>query len=280
MKNGEKSILKNKAFVIIAGFVVTVFIGILDYLTGNELSFSIFYLIPILIATWFAGRKAGVFLSLASSISWFLSDIFAKDKCSHYLIPYWNAFVGLNFFLITSLILSSLKAALERESDLARTDSLTGVENARSFYETADREIERMRRYRQPFSVAYIDLDNFKTVNDTFGHSTGDDLLRVVAETLNRELRKTDDAARLGGDEFAILMPETDEKTAPQVMNRILAKLAESMAANNWPVTFSTGLATFNKPPNTVDETIKTADSLMFEAKKNGKNKIRHEVVS
>jgi diguanylate cyclase (GGDEF)-like protein len=137
-----------------------------------------------------------------------------------------------------------------------------------------------MRRYRHPFSVAYLDFDNFKFINDTLGHSVGDDLIRVVVETLNHELRKTDQAARLGGDEFAILMPETDGKIAPQVMERMCSKLLDSMKGNNWPVTFSIGLATFNKPPNSVDDMIKAADSLMYEAKNNGKNRVKSSTIS
>lgn len=276
----DGTILQSKPFVILMGLLAAVFLGISDFLSGPELAFSIFYLIPVLAVTWYAGRNWGIFISFFCGFVWLVSEIGAKLHYSHFLIPYWNAFVRLGFFLITSYMLFSLKTSLEKEKSLARTDSLTGASNARAFYESATREIERMRRYRHPFSVAYLDFDNFKFINDTLGHSVGDDLIRVVVETLNHELRKTDQAARLGGDEFAILMPETDGKIAPQVMERTRSKLLDSMKGNNWPVTFSIGLATFNKPPNSVDDMIKAADSLMYEAKNNGKNRVKSSTIS
>ena len=113
---------------------------------------------------------------------------------------------------------------------MARIDFLTGVLNSRAFYQIATAEIQRSGRYGHPLTLAYIDLDNFKTVNDEFGHSTGDELLKTVARTFSDNLRSSDYVARLGGDEFAILMTETSAQAALNVVARIQVLLEEQDA--------------------------------------------------
>jgi diguanylate cyclase (GGDEF)-like protein len=129
-------------------------------------------------------------------------------------------------------------------------------------------------------TLAYIDCDNFKAINDCFGHQTGDNLLCSVANTLQKSIRVTDIVARLGGDEFAILLPETGYEQAEVVIRKIQKILLDVMQKNRWPITFSFGVVTFHSPPNTVDEIIKRSDALMYSAKQSGKNMIKHEVVN
>ena len=174
--------------------------------------------------------------------------------------------------------LVALRSAVEREKDLARTDQLTGLTNRRAFGEMADGEIYRARRYQHPFSVAYVDIDDFKTVNDRFGHATGDALLRVAAEAMKSNSRAIDVICRLGGDEFAILLPETGPKPALVVCRKLHERLLDIMRQHGWPVTFSIGVMTFISPPSTVDEMISLADGLMYAAKNSGKNKIMHQI--
>jgi diguanylate cyclase (GGDEF)-like protein len=273
MEKTEKSKKLRSLALFALGLVLIVLIGLVDYLSGAEISFSIFYLVPILFITWKMGRKAGVFISVSGAIIWFVSDN-AVAHYSHSLIPYWNAFVRLGFFLITSLMLSKLKSELEKEKELGRIDPLTGVNNSRSFYEAASSEIERSKRYGHIFSAAYIDLDDFKSINDNLGHSTGDQLLHQVAFIMRQSLRKIDVTSRVGGDEFVVLMPETDEKTAKTVIERLQKNLMESMNSKGWPVTFSVGAVTFITPPKSVNDMIKEADNLMYRAKQEGKNRI------
>lgn len=118
-----------------------------------------------------------------------------------------------------------LEAALIKEQELARIDPLTHVSNRRAFYELAEIEIVRARRNGCPLSVAYMDVDNFKFVNDDLGHATGDLVLVTIASTLRSELRASDIVARLGGDEFAILLPETDAESAQAVLDKLRARL-------------------------------------------------------
>jgi diguanylate cyclase (GGDEF)-like protein len=184
----------------------------------------------------------------------------------------------LGSFFILTFILSTLKNTLRQEKEYSRTDFLTGTRNRRYFIELLKMEIHRARRYDRPFTVVCIDLDNFKTVNDCFGHSTGDILLRLVAHTLQQNIRATDTVARLGGDEFAILLPETGRDVAEAILQKVQKINLEIMHRHGWPVTLSIGVVTFTSPPSAVDETLRISDQLMYSAKNSGKNGIQYEV--
>jgi diguanylate cyclase (GGDEF)-like protein len=139
-------------------------------------------------------------------------------------------------------------------------------------------EIDRFQRNKQPFTVSYIDLDNFKAVNDNFGHNVGDDVLSAVVRQIKNLLRKTDFIARLGGDEFVLILPDTDQAGAQLLISKIQISLLEEMQKNKWPVTFSIGVLTCINIPQTVNELIKQADDLMYSVKNNGKNSINYSI--
>lgn len=261
------------------GFFIIILVGILDHLMGPELFTSIFYLIPIFLVTWFTERWVGIMISIVSALTWLLADFTSGHTYSHPSIPYWNMSVRLGTFLVITFLLSALKRALENEKELARTDSLTGIANRRYLIELASAEINRAGRYRHPFTVVHIDLDNFKTVNDRFGHNVGDALLRLVVSTIRNSIRATDIVARFGGDEFIILLPETGPESAGVITDKIQKISLDLLQKNQWPVTLSLGVATFIQPPSTVDEMLKISDGLMYAAKNNGKNKIKYEVL-
>jgi diguanylate cyclase (GGDEF)-like protein len=268
---------RSSFFWIITGIVFVLCIGFADILTGSELSFSLFYLIPIVLVTWFSGRNHGLLVSVTSAATWFIADLLAGGSYSQPVIRYWNAVARLGFFVVVTLLLPALKA-LEREKDLARTDYLTGIANRRLFFEVAQTELDRSQRYKRPFTIAYIDLDGFKIVNDQFGHKTGDKLLCAVVNRAKDQLRKTDVIARLGGDEYVILLPETDQEAAQKAVPKIQKALLDEMRRNNWPVTFSIGVLTYLEAKITTDELIKRVDSLMYSVKKNSKNAIAYAV--
>ncbi len=260
------------------GIVSVILIGYANHQAGLEISASILYLLPVGLASWCAGRREGGFIALASSVSWYVADFYAGRDYSHPIIHYWNMGVMFGFFFIVSFTLSGLKEALEEEKKLAREDSLTGVANSRYFSELATREIERCRRYKHPLTLIYLDCDDFKTVNDQFGHQTGNQLLRLVAAALRKNTRTTDIVARMGGDEFAVLMPETGEQLIPKALERLRTKLVEALQEAGFSVTLSVGAAVYLLPPESMDEVIRSADRLMFLAKSQGKNRIQYQV--
>jgi diguanylate cyclase (GGDEF)-like protein len=267
-----------KSLLISIGFVIVALVGIINYLAGPELSTWIFYFIPIFLVTWFTYRWVGMIMSIVSALMWFLVDITSGVTYSYSTIPYWNGIARFCSFLIFTFILSVLKTVLEHEKELSRIDFLTGVGNRRYFTEVAEMEINRARRYKHPFTVVYVDLDNFKTINDHFGHSKGDNLLCLIASTIQNNIRITDTVARLGGDEFAILFPESGPELAEVIICRLKRINLEIMQKHELPVTFSIGVVTFTSPPSSVDEMLKISDNHMYVAKSNGKNTIKHAV--
>ena len=270
---------QSKARIVSAGVVLVLLLWVIDYVTGPDFSFVVFYLIPVFLVTWFAGKEGGILISLMSGGAWFAADWLTANAEMNPAIPYLNFVTKLGFFLVVNITVSTLKVSLEREHDLARTDYLTRVANSRYFAEIAAQEIKRAGRYQHPFTVAYLDIDDFKQVNDEWGHSTGNELLSVVAATIQENIRSTDTVARLGGDEFAMLLPETSYDAAEVVMQKVHQSLRAAMARNAWPVTFSIGVVTFITPPDTVDGMIKVADGLMYTVKHGGKNRIQHRQI-
>lgn len=264
-------------FWVITGSIFVAGVGAADFYTGSELAFSLFYLIPIVFVTWFAGKNLGLFISVMSCLVWLFAEALTGRSYSQPIIPYWNAVVRLGFFVIVTLLLPALKE-LDRERAIARIDHLTGIANRRFFFEIAQREIDRAQRYNHPFTIAYIDLDGFKIINDQWGHRGGDKLLCAVVNQARKHLRETDTIARLGGDEFILLFPETDQAASQITISRIELALLDEMERNDWPVTFSIGVLTCRHAKMTVDELIKKADELMYSVKKNGKNAVAYGV--
>jgi len=267
-----------KLLLLLAGIIVVGGVAFLDYLTGPEISFSVFYLIPIMLGGWYGGRTVGLILAFASAFDWLLIEVSASTF-SHPAIPYWNAGMRWVLYSIVIIALSRLEESVERETKLARMDSLTGAANGRTFHETIEHEVKRATRTGHPFSVAYMDLDNFKAVNDQKGHLVGDEVLRTVAETMKRNMRATDLVARLGGDEFAVFQPETNGEGAVASLSKLRDALLSAMKKKGWPVTVSIGAVTFLTPPNDPTELIRQADALLYEVKGSGKNNLKHKVV-
>jgi diguanylate cyclase (GGDEF)-like protein len=267
---------KSRPFKILLGFSLIAGVGILDFLSGFEFGFSVFYIIPIALITWLIGRAPGIIASFVSTLVWQGVDIISGQSYSHPLIPIWNALIRLSFFVIITLLLSELKKAMDNEKELARTDFLTGAINSRFFFELLQMEIDRSKRYKRPFSLAYIDLDNFKSINDRFGHQSGDRVLSVVVDYARNNLRKTDVVARLGGDEFVLLLPETNRESAPVTLSKLQKGLLEEMQRYRCEVTFSIGVLICSEVSASADELIKVVDSLMFQVKREGKNAIKY----
>lgn len=177
-------------------------------------------------------------------------------------------------------LLKSQEAALEAERKLARIDSLTGLANRRAFYEGAELERKRSLRRSRPLSIAYLDLDNFKQINDRNGHEMGDELLACVGGIMRANLRAEDLVARLGGDEFAVLLPESDYQAASLAVAKLHRILSAEMQKRCWPVGVSLGMVTFESIPENVEDMVHAADELMYTVKRDGKNRIALSQVS
>ena len=269
---------RGKPFWVTLGVVLVLVLGVVDYKSGYEVSLSLFYLVPIFLVVWYTDGRLGLVLAFASTIAWFTADYSAGLTYSSPSIYLWNAILRLTFYCVVSWLVATLKKTFTINRELARTDYVTGAISIRYFYELAQLEMRRAQRYQHPFTLAYIDLDNFKAVNDRLGHSTGDRVLRAVTEAICRQVRPADTLARLGGDEFALLLPETDGEAARTVINRIHSSLVDEMLRNGWMVTFSVGVVTFSEIPKTVDDAVKMADRAMYSVKAANKNGVNYNV--
>lgn len=270
--------LPNRAFF----FLIPLLVGIVaagDYATGYEAAFAIFYLLPVSITTYVFGKRAGLALSVICAAIWGYINQLAGETFSHPFILYWNECTRFGFFAFTTVLLSDFQSALKHQQSLALTDPLSGLLNRRAFYEEIERELPRCGRYKRPFTIAYIDLDKFKAVNDVFGHHAGDEVITIISHTLREQTRQLDAVARLGGDEFALLMPETNLSQAEIIMMRIKAAIIQKMQEREWPVTPSIGVITIETPQE-VDAIIKAADELMYKVKRRGGNDILHDTIA
>lgn len=259
-------------------FLILPVIASIDYLTGFEVSVSIVYLIPVFIASWYANSRLGLLIAITAAFTSLSMDLYSGHTFRIILIPFWNMGVKLGFFLITVYLLSRIRFYLNKEQRLARIDFLTGAMNIRGFEEEAKAVMAMALRHNIQLTLAYIDVDNFKYINDTHGHSEGDRLLRLVAQVLKQSLRGYDVVARLGGDEFALLFPMTDFTSSDKIITRIRTVLSALTFRNGCSVTFSIGVVTFETLPKSIEESIKIADRLMYQVKHAGKDNMIHQI--
>lgn len=247
--------------------------GIGDRLTGDEVAFTLAYLSPVALSAWRAGRAAGLLVAALAAAT----SLLAGRTQPSAAVRGWNLATELAVFGALATLLADLRGRLDRESQRALTDPLTGLRNRRAFREALLQELERDRRHRHPLTLALLDLDDFKRVNDTLGHAAGDEVLTRVAGLLRGRLRAVDVVARLGGDEFALLLPETSLPEARTVLQDLSRLVPAGLAARAGAVGLSLGAVTFGRPPASVEEALDEADRLLYEAKRLGKGRLRHE---
>jgi len=161
---------------------------------------------------------------------------------------------------------------------LATTDSLTGIKNRRSFFDSSDPMIPYIKREKQPLVILAIDIDKFKAINDTHGHHTGDIVLVEVTKTISQILRKSDIFGRIGGEEFAILLPNTSLDGARLVAEKMRGAIENlnllSPEEIPIPVTISIGISDMNSGDNCTEDILLRADEALYKAKNNGRNQV------
>ena len=167
---------------------------------------------------------------------------------------------------------------VERMEQQAVTDSLTGLSNHMEFQKRLTEEVDRSRRYHKEFSLLMFDLDNFKMVNDTYGHQMGDAVLKEMAQVLRNSLRSVDQVFRYGGEEFAVILPETPEEGAKIISERIRQTITESCygkgSDRSLRISVSIGLASFPQDADQREDLIGAADQALFSAKRSGRNRV------
>lgn len=262
-------------------------VGLLDYVTGPWVSFALLYVAPVLAAAWWLGRAPAAIAGLTAGLAWFVAEAWGhRGEPTRTLV--WNSSTRLLMLLAMGSMVARIRADRQRlqaanrrlaelldgAERLARTDPLTGLPNRRAFLERLADEVARSRRSRRAICVAYLDVDNFKRLNDRKGHAEGDEFLKLVAHAIRDTIRSSDVAARLGGDEFAVLFVEATRDSAELLAQRLLQRLrALGDLHPGLDLGASIGMALFEAAPERADELLQRADEAMYQAKSAGKHR-------
>jgi diguanylate cyclase (GGDEF)-like protein len=226
------------------------------------------YLIPISIAAWFGGLPLGLLVSVPALLleSWLsLKSIKIHHPNSAIITEALSLLIAAEM-LGAVLIVSRLRSYVRKYHHFASVDELTECLNARAFRHECEIAIERLKRSKDAhLSVMYIDVDDFKIVNDEKGHKHGDAALKTLGEALRTSVRLVDVVGRVGGDEFAVLLPDAEEADLPLIIGRIKAALVQL----EFPTTISIGYVTYPPGvPKDLDAVFHLADQRMYAAKK------------
>ena len=259
--------------VILAGLALTSALAYLHLITGLAYEFHIFFSLPVLCVTWYAGARAGYGVGGLAVLLWLVVDRTLGGDQADFLPLLFNAALRLALTAGEVWLLAQLRYALEREMQLARLDALTGMANRREFYGLGRQSLAQAARQRTPMTAVFIDLDKFKELNDSRGHKTGDALLIRVADEIRRYVRGGDIVGRLGGDEFAMLLPGMDYPAASHYIEELRQHMIAVMDECGWSITFSIGVACYPAPPANLEAVLTKADVLMYEAKRGGGNR-------
>ncbi|MDF1654303.1 MAG: diguanylate cyclase [Coxiellaceae bacterium] len=194
------------------------------------------------------------------------------------IVPLANANGEVEYFAAIERDLTQKKAAEKQLQQLASVDELTQVYNRRTFFEKANHEIKRIQRSGLQFGVMILDIDDFKSVNDTAGHQAGDAVLSELAKVLVDCIRDIDTLARYGGEEFAFILPLTDQEQTQQVANKVLEAVQShrfDFNGKTFPITVSIGCSICRKSDADINTAIARADQALYDAKNAGKNCIK-----
>ena len=271
----KKLLVRGKLLVTWAvAALAIVILGVLRHSTDTEYAFASVTIIPVFFVTWVCGFSHGVAAAALAVIMWAATDALSYQGPREIQIVYLNGSVRMATYCFVAYLTARIRTLLQREIELASHDALTGLMNRRAFLEAGHSEVGRALRYGHPVAIVFLDLDNFKQLNDSRGHDVGDTALKSVADALRKTLRTTDTVARLGGDEFGVVLPEIDCNAATEASNKIVAAVGTALTTFA-PVTASVGVACFEKPDNDFARMLRLADKLMYEVKQDGKGGMR-----
>jgi diguanylate cyclase (GGDEF)-like protein len=253
------------------------------------LGLALLCIVPVAVASWWLGRLPAALAAFCATGGRFLVEVAGPHAPGQVAMAGWNAFslLAILAFAATSVALvrrnrdhqavlsAQLAALLAQSESLARTDGLTGLANSRAFIERLAVDLPRLARSGEALCLAYLDLDNFKQVNDCYGHSAGDELLCNIAKVIREAVRQGDLPARLGGDEFAVALWDLSPEAAAAVARRLLDQVRR--LGRDFPEAHlgaSVGIAHLAEVPASADEAVRRADTALYAAKAAGKGRI------
>lgn len=262
------------------GLVSIAGLAVLDFLSGPHVGVAVFYALAIMGVTFHAGWVAGAITAILSSGAGLSARLLYHSDDVTAVAALWNLGNELAVFAALVLVTHYGRSLLDRLAAQSRVDSLTGALNTRGVLEAFERERARAVRTASPLSIAFIDLDNMKRVNDEIGHAGGDEMLRTLASSVLDAIRETDVFGRVGGDEFALILPDTGEQRALTAIQR-LRGIVNGRTGDRIPyISVSVGVVTYRRDPPEASDALRAADSLMYVAKRAGGNRVAGRVLA
>lgn len=275
---GSSVITTSESRAISLGVIGVALVAAADLALGYEISLVALHMVPVLVVTWYASARWGMFILVLMTIVTVLMELNLAPAPAKPMLRYLDLASDFAAMAVLVFVQSRLRQAYRTVQRQSRTDALTGCLNRSGFHEQLQAEVGRQKRYGQPFALAYLDVDDFKALNDSQGHHAGDALLVQTGRALRARLRHTDSAGRLGGDEFAVLLRGADQDSAAAIARELKQELDRTARGHRWSVGFSIGIVCFTRPPQDADDALRLADQLMYQAKKGGKNALRVDV--
>jgi diguanylate cyclase (GGDEF)-like protein len=267
---------RDSGIVLMVGLV-----SFVDFVTSPSIFLTGFYLLPIGLAVWYSARAVTasvILLSLATSLCMVFYGLPESVSLWQLVLAYLSPLIVLLSF--AGLIFRQ-KLMMQKLLAESRTDALTGIRNRRGFLEIAGFELARLNRGEQAATLALIDMDNFKCINDTQGHAVGDALLIAVSRCMVTTLREVDIVARLGGDEFVVLLPETDGEMSKIVLERLHVNLKMLLQSFDQSASTSIGAVTTAACHELeIDEILAQADAVMYAVKSAAKDGVAFRAAS
>jgi diguanylate cyclase (GGDEF)-like protein len=265
--------------LFVACLALVAAIAIFKATVGHDVPFADFLLVPVAGMAWLARSRwyAYAVAVMAATATVVIAEV--GEASAPWGAAISAGFVRLLLYILVIVVVDAVHEMQAQRDAEARQDYQTGAANSRAFEAAAETEIARLRRYGRPVSLLYLDIDEFKTINDRFGHTAGDKVLGTVSHVMRCTVRANDLVARLGGDEFAVLMPETEHFSAVAVARRLREELHRVTLPDGRQAHFSIGVASFTQAPASVDAMIHEADVLMYRAKSAGKDRIESTAV-
>jgi diguanylate cyclase (GGDEF)-like protein len=260
------------SFVLLTGSLILVLIAYFDMVLSYEFGFALFYIIPILYVSWYSGQKLGLFFSCIAAGLWFFVDYYQGHPYEHQYAMLWNTMMRWGIFSLVAYLVSRTHHEMNAVGMLAQKDALTGLYNRRGILSFTQQEIDRTNRYKHAFALVLIDLNQFKMINDVYGHRHGDRALKHVAILLQKNIRQTDVAGRIGGDEFVLLLLDINQEEAVGLVKKIQDEMhAHASKRKKLVASFSAGVLLCGPTKLCALELINQADDLMYQAKNHRK---------
>lgn len=239
--------------------------------TARYISFDLFYCLPVIqtarLSAIHAARRSDTqnttFIGIAIALVWCVTE----TEFSGWDFPIYAFLLNTFTRSIVFIVIGRVIVHLWREREYARKDMLTGLANRVELMERLTAEQVRSERTGFPYSLLFIDIDHFKALNDAYGHLTGDEALKMLADVLRQSTRKVDVSARLGGDEFVLLLPDTDEQSCDILVRRIEASAQRVFEGQFGTISISIGRATARGKTHSADWVLHLADENMYQVK-------------